>query len=167
MVTPPLRARLRPLLAPAGLLAPGAILGAVATLGLVLLPTLEAGGPLVDANLGTALARDLALPVLAGVWLVAGAHAAWVWLQSGDPLRRTVAALLLAAATVERLWLAPTLFATWSRVDRVTSQPADRVAEARDLALQHGGMLLALVLLAILAVVLAGRARPAEDAALD
>ncbi len=158
------RPRWHAIVSVAGVLAAGAVFGSAAALGLVVLPVLGRGAGLVDPNLGTALARELALPMLSGLWLAAAAHAACVWPQPGAALRRTLAAALLVAASLERAVLAPALFRAWSRVDLVTARPVQRLSQARELAWQHRAMLVGLAVLAVWAVALTWRERERESA---
>jgi len=123
----------------------------------VALPGLAAS-PLVDANLGKALAAPLGLrlaEILAGAGLVL-MFTVPGWLASRVA---TMSSLLLAgAALAHRLLLVPHLGRLWARVDLIAGRPVDNLAEAQRWT-EH--QLLLLIIMGLLLLVLAAvAARP-------
>jgi hypothetical protein len=117
-----------------GILALAAALGALVVGQLVVLPSLEGQGALVDANLLTRLAAPIHLRCveIALVGSVVLLGVAPQWLRS-----RLVTTLALVAVTgtgALRMIMLPSLYEAWARVDRVVLAPHDRLVRAEGLA---------------------------------
>jgi len=137
-----------------GLLAFAIFFGALVIGHGVVLPGL-AGSPLIDANLGKALAAPLSLRLAeilvgAGVVLVLTVPR---WISSR--MATTLALLLAGAALAHRLLVLPHLGRLWARVDIVAGRPVDTLAEAQRWTQNQQWLLL---MMAVLLVVLAGLA---------
>lgn len=129
-----------------GQLALAVALGALVVGYGVVLPLLDGGTELVDANLARAIIEDIALRlglVITGACglLVISARA---WTQSR--LASSLALCAFALAGIDRFILMPRMYQAWSRVDMVAMRPLDRVAEAGQLTNGHYWVLLAVAL---------------------
>lgn len=140
-----------------GILALAIFLGALVIGYAVVLPGLAAS-PLVDANLGKALANPLTLrlaEILAGAGLVL-MFTVPAWIASR--VATTISLLLAGAALAHRLLLVPHLGRLWARVDLIAGRPVDNLAEAQRWT-EHQQLLL--VIMGLLLLVLAAlAARP-------
>lgn len=141
-----------------GLLAFAAFLGALVIGYGVALPGL-ANSPLIDANLGKALAAPLGLRMAeilvgAGVVLVATVPG---WIASRAAT--CIALLLTGAALAHRLLLLPHLGRLWARVDLIAGRPIDTLAEAQRWSQHQEWLLLGMGLLLLVLAGLAARAR--------
>jgi len=142
-----------------GVLALAVFVGAL-VIGLgVIVPGLAAS-PLVDANLGKALAAPLTLrlaEILVGAAVVL-IFAVPGWIASR--VATTLSLLLAGAALAHRFLLLPHLGRLWARVDLIAGRPVDSLAEAERWT-QHQQSLL--VVMGVLLLVLVGlAARPAR-----
>lgn len=142
-----------------GVLALAVFLGAL-VIGLGVIVPGIAASPLVDANLGKALAAPLTLrlaEILVGAAVVL-IFAVPGWIASR--VATTLSLLLAGAALAHRFVLLPHLGRLWARVDLIAGRPVDSLAEAERWT-QHQQSLL--VVMAVLLLVLVGlAARPAR-----
>ena len=139
-----------------GLLAFATFFGALVIGYAVAVPGL-AGSPLIDANLGRALATPLALR-LAEILIGAGvvlAMTASRWISSRAAT--TLALLLTGAALAHRLLLLPHLGRLWARVDLIAGRPVDTLAEAQRWAQHQQWLLLGMGALLVVLAALATR----------
>ena len=139
-----------------GLLAFATFLGALVIGYAVAVPGL-AGSPLIDANLGRALATPLSLR-LADISIGAGvvlAMTASRWISSRAAT--TLALLLTGAALAHRLLLLPHLGRLWARVDLIAGRPVDTLAEAQRWAQHQQWLLLGMGALLVVLAALATR----------
>ena len=139
-----------------GLLAFATFFGALVIGHGVVLPGLS-GSPLIDANLGNALAAPLGLRLAeilvgAGVVLVMTVPR---WISSR--MATTLALLLTGAALAHRLLLLPHLGRLWARVDIIAGRPVDTLAEAQRWTQHQQWLLLAMGLLLVVLAAVATR----------
>jgi hypothetical protein len=139
-----------------GLLALATFFGALVIGYGVAVPGL-AGSPLIDANLGKALAAPLGLRLAdiligAGVVLVVTVPR---WISSRAAT--TLALLLTGAALAHRLLLLPHLGRLWARVDLIAGRPVDTLAEAQRWAEHQQWLLLGMGALVVVLAALATR----------
>jgi hypothetical protein len=116
-----------------GILALAAALGALVVGQLVVLPSLESQGALVDANLLTRLVapvhlRCAEIALVASVLLLGVAP---YWLRSR--LITTLAIVTVTGTGALRLIVLPAVYEAWTRVDRVAQAPYDRLVRAEGL----------------------------------
>lgn len=142
-----------------GVLALAVFVGAL-VIGLGVIVPGIAASPLVDANLGKALAAPLTLrlaEILVGAAVVL-IFAVPGWIASR--VATTLSLLLAGAALAHRFLLLPHLGRLWARVDLIAGRPVDSLAEAERWT-QHQQSLL--VVMGVLLLVLVGlAARPAR-----
>lgn len=139
-----------------GLLAFATFLGALVIGHGVVVPGVAAS-PLIDANLGKALAAPLTLRLAevlvgAGVVLI---FAAPGWIASR--VATTVALLLAGAALAHRFLLLPHLGRLWARVDLIAGRPVDTLAEAQRWTQHQHTLLIAMGVLLLVLAALAAR----------
>jgi hypothetical protein len=116
-----------------GILALAAALGALVVGQLVVLPSLEGQGALVDANLLTRLVAPVHLRC-AEIALVASVLLLGVtpyWLRSR--LITTLALVTVTGTGAMRLIVLPAAYEAWAKVDRVAQAPYDRLVRAEGL----------------------------------
>ncbi len=125
----------------------------------VVLPAIEGGTELVDANLANAIAQGIALRLglvlIAACAVVAIATPRWTHSRGAT----TLALVAVGLAGLDRLVLIPHLNRAWARADLVAGRPLDRIQEAVELTQWHHGVLVGLGLALIAVALIAQRER--------
>jgi hypothetical protein len=139
-----------------GLLALCVGLGTLGSAELFVFPALDAH-VLLDANLAKSIAAPLhtrlaEVELAAGLVLAAVAHQ---WL--GSRWAQSLAIVVCALATLQRVVILPALYDAWARTDLVAGRPVERLLDAQHLASRQQLVATAMAMLLVAIVVLASR----------